>query len=84
MLKYRGQVLLERNGKVALEQAYGVADEASAVPANTDTLYYIGSLAKMFTSAVALQLAAEKKLRLSGTIGRYLDELISTAGEGFG
>ena len=70
---FRGQVLLERNGLVALDRAYGVADEASAAEATTETLYYIGSLAKMFTSAVVLQLEAEKKLKLSDPIRRHLD-----------
>ena len=70
---FRGQVLLQRDGQVALDRAYGDADEASGVPATTDTLYYIGSLAKMFTSAVVLQLKAEKKLKLSDPIGRHLD-----------
>ncbi len=72
---FRGQVLLERDGQVMLDRAYGVADEASSAPATTDTLYYIGSLAKMFTSAVVLQLHAERKLKLPGTIGRYLDDV---------
>ena len=70
---FRGQVLLERDGRVVLDRAYGVADEASGVPATTDTLYYIGSLAKMITSAVVLQLKAEKKLKLSDPIGRHLE-----------
>ncbi len=72
---FRGQVLLEHNGVVALDRAYGVADEASGAPASTETLYYIGSLAKMFTSAVVLQLEAEGKLKLSGKLGRYLDNV---------
>lgn len=70
---FRGQVLLERDGQVVLDRAYGVANEASGVAAKTDTLYYIGSLAKMFTSAVILQLKAQKKLKLSDPIGRHLD-----------
>ena len=70
---FRGQVLLERDGLVALDRAYGVADEASGAKASTDTLYYIGSLAKMFTSAVVLQMEAEKKLKLSDPIGRHID-----------
>ena len=37
---FRGQVLLERDGQVMLDRAYGVADEASSVPATTETLYY--------------------------------------------
>ncbi len=72
---FRGQVLLERNGSVVLERAYGPADDSRDVPATTDTLYYIGSLAKMFTSAVVLQLDAEGKLRLSHTLADVLGEV---------
>ncbi|MHC5111502.1 MAG: serine hydrolase domain-containing protein [Planctomycetota bacterium] len=72
---FQGQVLLERDGKVALHRAYGLADDSKGIPATTDSLYYIGSLAKMFTSAVVLQLDAEKKLKLSHKLGRYLENV---------
>jgi len=72
---FRGQVLLERDGEVALDRAYGPADEMSGTLATTNTLYYIGSLAKMFTSAVVLQLDAEGKLKLSDTIKQHLDQV---------
>lgn len=70
---FRGQVLLERDGEVVLDRAYGRADESKPVAATTSTLYYIGSLAKMFTSAVVLQLEKEGKLALGDTIDRHVD-----------
>lgn len=72
---FRGQVILERDGSVLLDRAYGLADESKGAPATTETLYYIGSLAKMFTSAVVLKLDAEGKLKLSGTLDRYSDDV---------
>lgn len=70
---FQGQVLLERGGTIALHQAYGVAGPASSAPATNETLYYIGSLAKMFTSNVVLQLESEGKLSLNDKIGKHLD-----------
>lgn len=72
---FQGQVILERDGVVALDHVYGAANESLGIPATTESLYYIGSLAKMFTSAAILQLDVEKKLNLSGKIGLYLDDV---------
>lgn len=72
---FRGQVILERDGVVALDHAYGIADGASGAAATPNTLYYIGSLAKMFTSAVVLQLDSEKRLSLSDSIAQHLDDV---------
>lgn len=72
---FKGQVLLERGGTIALHQAYGVVGPASSAPATNETLYYIGSLAKMFTSNVVLQLESEGKLSLNDTIGKHLADV---------
>lgn len=73
--EFVGQVLLERDGTVLLDGAFGLADVKAQPPqaASPETLYYIGSLAKMFTSTVVLQLDAEGKLKLDDPISRHLD-----------
>lgn len=72
---FQGQVLLERGGTVALHQAYGASGSPTSTPATNETLYYIGSLAKMFTSTVVLQLESEGRLSLNDTISKHLADV---------
>lgn len=73
--EFVGQVLLERDGTVLLDGAFGLADVKAQPPqaASPETLYYIGSLAKMFTSTVVLQLETEGKLNLDDALVRHLE-----------
>ncbi|MET9293338.1 serine hydrolase domain-containing protein [Streptomyces sp. NPDC003077] len=54
----------------------GVHDRISQRPANPDARFRAGSVTKVFTAAVVLQLAAEKKLDLDRPARAYLPELI--------
>ncbi len=72
---FSGQVVLERDGVLALDQAYGIANGTSGAVASPETLYYIGSLAKMFTSAVVLLLESDAKLSLADPISRHLESV---------
>ncbi|MFD6873119.1 MULTISPECIES: serine hydrolase domain-containing protein [unclassified Streptomyces] len=56
--------------------ASGVADVRTGRPAITDGRFRAGSVTKTFTSAVVLQLAAEGRLRLDGTVQEYLPGLL--------
>ncbi|MFV1852051.1 MAG: serine hydrolase domain-containing protein [Thalassospira sp.] len=54
---------------------YAASGYASVKPdtgMSEDRQFYIGSLTKMMTSVVTLQLASEKRIDLADTIGRYL------------
>jgi CubicO group peptidase (beta-lactamase class C family) len=65
--KLMGSVMLSQNGKVVYSKAVGYAqlDGATKVPATADTRYRVGSLTKMFTATMIMQLIEEKKLTLA-------------------
>lgn len=52
--------------------ASGTADLATGRPAAPGATFRIGSVTKVFTATVVLQLAAEHRLDLSGTVQHYL------------
>ncbi|MEU9092690.1 serine hydrolase domain-containing protein [Streptomyces sp. NPDC048428] len=57
----------------------GVHDLASGRPADPDGRFRVGSVTKVFTAAVVLQLAGEGRLGLDRPVRRYLPELIPAA-----
>ncbi|MGW0665824.1 serine hydrolase domain-containing protein [Streptomyces sp. NPDC002746] len=57
----------------------GVHDLASGRPADPDGRFRVGSVTKVFTAAVVLQLAGEGKLGLDRPVRHYLPDLIPAA-----
>ncbi|HEY2356264.1 MAG TPA: serine hydrolase domain-containing protein, partial [Phenylobacterium sp.] len=72
--RFSGAVLVARNGKTILDEAYGLADREAKNPITVDTQFRFGSMAKMFTAVSIMQLAQAGKLDLTAPIGRYLKD----------
>jgi CubicO group peptidase (beta-lactamase class C family) len=70
--KFSGAVLIAKDGKVVLEQAWGLADRDRKLPVTIDTKFRIGSMNKMFTAVAVLQLVEAGKLGLDEPIGTSL------------
>lgn len=73
--KFMGSVAIQKEDKVILKQAYGYASVEGNIKANTQTKYKIGSVTKMFTSAVIFQLIEEGKLSLDTKLSKYFPEI---------
>ena len=65
-------VAVSVNGKIVLSQGYGFADLEQQAPAKAATRYRLGSVSKLFTTAIAARLAARGALDLDAPIQRYL------------
>lgn len=62
-----------RDGKVLFQKGYGVANVERQTPADPDrTLFAIGSITKLFTGTVIMQLAEQGKLDLHADVNQYL------------
>jgi CubicO group peptidase (beta-lactamase class C family)/peptidoglycan/LPS O-acetylase OafA/YrhL len=61
---------------VAWSGASGVADRETGTPIAPDTLVRVGSLSKLFTAVVVLQLVEEGTLDLDEPVARWLPELL--------
>ena len=67
-------MLVARNGKVLLQDAWGRADREAGTPNTLDTQFRIGSMNKMFTAVATLQLVEAGKLALDDPIGEHLPD----------
>ena len=69
---HNGGVLVLRDGRTVLKKSYGMADRSAGVPADTATVYNIGSITKQFTAAAILRLEELGMLHTTDSIGRFL------------
>jgi CubicO group peptidase (beta-lactamase class C family) len=72
---FSGAVLVAQDGKVVLEQGYGLANRARGVPYTPGTVSTIGSITKMFTAAAILKLEMQGRLHVEDPIAKYLPEV---------
>lgn len=75
--KAMGSLAISRNGQVVYRHAFGAAQlaGATAVPATPATRYRVGSVTKMFTATMIMQLIEEKKLTLDTPLAGFFPEL---------
>jgi D-alanyl-D-alanine carboxypeptidase len=72
--RFSGAVLVTKNGKAILSEAYGLADREKQIPNSLSTKFRIGSMNKMFTAVSILQLVQAGKIKLSEPFGRYITD----------
>ena len=72
-----GILRLGRDGQPdeLVEAAYGYANAPAKIEATTDTLFQIGSMSKVWTATVVMQLVDEGKLDLDAPVAEVLPEL---------
>jgi CubicO group peptidase (beta-lactamase class C family) len=70
-----GSVVVARRGEIVLQKGYGIADRERAATIGVETPFFIGSLAKQFTAAAVLRLAADGRLRLSDSLGAFFPDV---------
>ena len=70
---YSGAVIVERDGKVVLRKAYGMADREAGVAMTPDHVFTIGSITKQFTGAAILKLEMQGKLSTDDLLSKYID-----------
>jgi D-alanyl-D-alanine carboxypeptidase len=70
--RFRGVVLVAREGKPIFHAAYGLANEEWSIRNTTTTKFRIGSITKQFTAAAILLLHQRGQLSLSDRLCKYL------------
>lgn len=75
--KMMGALTISKNGKIIYSKAWGYRafSEQERLKSNTDTRYRIGSITKMFTAVMILQLVEEGKIQLSDKLAKYYPEI---------
>jgi CubicO group peptidase (beta-lactamase class C family) len=72
---FSGAVLVADDGVILLKKGYGPANRETKIANQSETLFEVGSLAKIFTAAAILRLEADGKLRLDDPVARYIGPL---------
>lgn len=73
--KMMGSVTLSNEGKIVYQKAFGFADLEANIRATPATKYRIGSITKMFTSALIFKAMEEGKINLDQKIDRFFPEI---------
>jgi D-alanyl-D-alanine carboxypeptidase len=75
--KAMGSLTIAKNGAVLYSRATGYREinAADKKPSTPQTRYRIGSITKMFTAAMVLQLVEEKKLKLTDTLDTFFPQV---------
>jgi CubicO group peptidase (beta-lactamase class C family) len=69
---FSGAVLVQKNGKVVLENAYGYADRDRKVRNTPETRFHVASVSMQFTAAAILRLVDNGALHLDDSAAEYL------------
>ena len=65
---FSGAVLVAHDEEILWEAAFGLADQSQDIPNQTDTLFNLGSMNKMFTAVAIMQLVEQGRLSLDDHI----------------
>ncbi|HTD97196.1 MAG TPA: serine hydrolase domain-containing protein, partial [Edaphobacter sp.] len=71
---FMGAVLVEKDGKLLINQGYGSADLEWKIPNSPTTKFRLGSLTKQFTSASILLLEERGKLKVEDPVSKYMPD----------
>lgn len=67
-------IALVDDQRVVWAQGFGYEDKQANVKASADTVYQLGSIAKVFTATAAMQLAEQGRLDIDQPLQQYLPE----------
>ncbi|WP_052423180.1 serine hydrolase domain-containing protein [Nonomuraea candida] len=71
--RFSGVVLLAYRDRPVLLRAYGLTDRARSVPNHASTRFNIASVTKSLTGIAVMRLVEQRKVKLNGKLGDYLD-----------
>src|SRR5258708_2322419 len=71
-------VLIARNGKIVMFDAFGFRDREAKAPMTTDAIFRIASMTKPIVSVAALILVEEGRLSLAGPVSKYIPAFAET------
>jgi len=73
--KARGSLTIAKDGKVLYTRAIGYSQINPKKPLTAASRFRIGSITKMFTATMILQLVEEGKLKLTDTLDKFFPQI---------
>ncbi|RZK69424.1 MAG: class A beta-lactamase-related serine hydrolase, partial [Pedobacter sp.] len=79
--KTMGSLAITHDGKLIYQKSVGFAaiDSPATIPASAKTKYRIGSISKMLTGVLVMQLVEEGKLSLDNTLDKFYPQIQNSA-----
>ena len=77
--KMMGSLALSHDGHVVYSRAFGDAQLTPEISATSTTHYRVGSISKVFTATMIMQLVEEKKLALNTPLATFFPQLPNAA-----
>jgi CubicO group peptidase (beta-lactamase class C family) len=71
-------VLIARNGKIVMFDAFGFRDREAKAPMTTDAIFRIASMTKPIVSVAAMMLVEEGKISLAEPVSKYIPAFAET------
>lgn len=75
--KFMGSIALRENNKVVFAKAYGLAEAETNKALDINTKLKIGSITKIFTATMIMQLIEEKKLTLDTKLSKFYPKIVN-------
>lgn len=72
---FSGDVLVEKNGKIIFEKAYGLADREHGIRNTPPARFHIASMSMQFTAAAVLRLVDTGSIKLDDHIGNFIPDV---------
>lgn len=69
---FAGAVLVERNGTIIFEKAYGFADREQRIRNTPATRFHVASISMQFTAAAVLRMVDQGSMRLDDHVGAFV------------
>jgi CubicO group peptidase (beta-lactamase class C family) len=71
---FAGSVLIEKEGRIVLCKAYGMADAEKGIKNTPVTTFLVGSVTKQFTAMAVMQLYVKGLLDINDTLAEYIPD----------
>ena len=78
---FNGTILVDQDGKIIYEKAWGYADASKTKPLTTDMLFDIGSISKEFNGVSIMLLKEQGKIKLDDPVSKFITALPAWAAE---
>ncbi|MCQ6278637.1 serine hydrolase domain-containing protein [Bacillus sp. EB600] len=73
-LNFTGTALVVKDNKVILNKGFGYADSEKKLSNNSQTVFYIGSITKVFISASIMQQQEKGKININDPVAKYIPD----------
>jgi CubicO group peptidase (beta-lactamase class C family) len=72
---FSGAILVAKDGKVLIQDSYGLADQQRKITVSKDTIFGTGSVTKPLTALAILALESDSRLSVTDPISKYLNNV---------